>query len=311
MNRILLASLIAALIGCAAQPQPAAAQTPAPIADRKAALVSYVNASTETRVGQIEQALAPLGYVPPTGPVDPPPPQPGRVIFTTTHETGPNQLGLWEKYERAVYNSGSASVSIAEVSNAKSGRYVLKETISGSSGARVFALNDWSTGSRKPMPYQTNVTVYAYMPTRPTGSWMMLLGWKQTGTNTRVYNQPTVDTEFSSDMTYLRANIKGRTSSAASPGSEPALYYVTQPTSSRVAFPTGRWVKLEMQVKHSTGSDGYYRLYQDGVQILSYSGKTMRSGSYGDKVEFELTCYGGNMSANTTLLYDDVTILQP
>lgn len=299
-----LALTIAALLGCTSQPT--AAQTASEV---RTNLKAFIDSRTEAQLPAVEDALVPLGYqkLP-----EPPPPAPAyRTIFATTHETGPNQLGGWEKYERAVYNSGTASVSVADIANAKSGRYALKQVISGSSGARVFCLNDWSTGSRKPLPYTTSTTVWAYMPKRPTGSWMMVLGWKQTGLTTRQYNQPTIVTEFGNDMTYLRFNIKGRTSSPASPGSEPALYYVTQPTASRVAFPVAKWVKLTLDVKHSTGPDGYARLFQDGVKVLDYSGKTMRSGTYGNKVECELTCYGGNMGSNTTMLCDDFEMTEP
>lgn len=276
-------------------------------AERKANLKAFIDARNDQQTLDVENALVPLGYTKLSEPSPTPPPTPAeRTIFSTTHETGPNQLGGWEKYERAVYNSGTASVAVVELANAKSGRYVLREMASGSSGARCFALNDWSSGTRKPMPLKTNVTLYAYMPIRPAGQWLLLCGWKQVNAN-RTYNEPTVTCEFGPDMTYLRTNLKGATPTPA--GTPPNNMIIAQPTASRVAFPIGRWVRIDLQVRHSTGSDGYARILQDGVKLIDYKGKTMRTGA--DKVEFELTCYGGSLGNNTTLYYDDVTITEP
>lgn len=46
-----------------------------------------------------------------------------------------------------------------------------------------------------------------------------------------------------------------------------------------IPIPIGRWVHLEMYLKASTGSDGRVTLWQDGREIIDFTGVTERHGS--------------------------------
>jgi hypothetical protein len=77
--------------------------------------------------------------------------------------------------------------------------------------------------------------------------------------------------------------------------------------SNPIAIPTGRWVHLEMYHKASTGQDGRVTLWQDGTEIIDFTGVTERRGSI--RRNWSVNNYGRlHRPASHELYVDDVLI---
>ena len=75
----------------------------------------------------------------------------------------------------------------------------------------------------------------------------------------------------------------------------------------KISIPLRKWVHLEMYLKASQGPDGQLVVWQDGQEIINFSGQTERTGAA--KREWSVNNYGQlHRPASHTLFVDDVLI---
>lgn len=76
-----------------------------------------------------------------------------------------------------------------------------------------------------------------------------------------------------------------------------------------IACQSNRWYHLRWEYKWSTGSDGYIRMYVDGVVNYSYKGKTADgSGQYLKVGQNRWPASGNSMKTTSVCYYDDLNI---
>ncbi|MGB3073223.1 MAG: heparin lyase I family protein [Candidatus Moraniibacteriota bacterium] len=67
------------------------------------------------------------------------------------------------------------------------------------------------------------------------------------------------------------------------------------------------WTKIEIEVKHTTASDGYIKMWEDGALVVNYSGPTHRSSGDGQEMVEAIGGYNRNAgNANNWKYFDDV-----
>jgi hypothetical protein len=66
-----------------------------------------------------------------------------------------------------------------------------------------------------------------------------------------------------------------------------------------------KWYKMRWEIKWSTGTDGYIRLYIDNVLYYSFTGKTSSGGQY---IKVGQNRWNMNSSENTIVFYDNLKI---
>jgi len=269
---------------------------------REAAIQSYIN-DNSGRIATVENALS-EAYPGWNGTTSPPPPAPSdrALIWSTTHETG--NLSTWNFGRQAVYNSGNGKTWIQEVSFAKSGRFVLAQSITAdeTSGARCFITAD---ANNKALPDELYATTYLYLPTnfpwRNIGSWYNIQQLKEReSVGTSKFVNPTLIININQDSTgpylYIYNWIAGQRVSYGQSGTKKYL-------------PLGKWIKLEWYV-NSRVSGGSTWLKQDGVQIISRTGiKTISNDNY--VLNWSVDNYAGTGPGSTTLYWDDCILETP
>jgi len=234
-----------------------------------------------------------------------------RVLFSQTDVN--TQLLGWERCDNARFPSDGTVTVLDNPNFAYAGRYCLKsDRPSGSNTAmRLHNLFEYGPDCQQTgLPKETTTTFMVRIPQAYTFDWLMLFGWKQNNKPGSI-NDPTVAIEFDGNVGYLRANIKGANPGAANGSPNNIYQYGPNPKNpaekNNVPFPIDKWVKIDFYVKHSTGSDGRLRVYQDGTLIIAYDGRTMRESA--PNLEAQLVNYGtGN---GTTVYYDSFELRTP
>lgn len=265
--------------------------------EREAAIQSFIN-DNESRIVTVENALT--AAYPGWNQTAPPPPATDRsLIFSTTHETG--SLSTWNFGRTAAYDSGNGKTSIAELSNAKSGRFALRQTVyaDGNSGARCFITAD---KDNRALPKKLYMTAWIYIPKSfRIGEWwntMQLKERQSVGTSSFV--NPTLHLSLGSDSTGLYQRIYNWI-----PGQK--VYY--NQDGPRVYLPIAKWTKIEWYVD-SKVSGGSTWLKQDDKLIISRTGiKTISSDSY--VLNWSVNCYGGSGPGQVTYYWDDCMLETP
>lgn len=238
-----------------------------------------------------------------------------RTIFAMT-DTSTSLCG-WERCGNQRFPTGAGTVTAVNNSGAAhSGNYYLSAYRPSGNGTamRLFQMHEYGANcQQKELPNETLVTFMVRAPQNYSNSFIIIGGWKQNQKGVGgSYNQPTNCIEFSSTIAAgLRANVKGANNGAAS-GSPGNIYVLgtnlSNPNQKHgKPFPINQWVRIDYYVKHSTGNDGYLRVYQDGELILHYIGRTMRENA--PRLEWETTNYGNGNA--TTLHFDTFTLSTP
>ncbi|MCE9554257.1 MAG: polysaccharide lyase [Planctomycetes bacterium] len=269
--------------------------------EREAAIQTFIN-DNSGRIATVENALN-ATYAGWNGTTPPPTAPTGRtLIFSTTHETG--SLSSWNFGRTAAYNSGNGKTWIAELSNAKSGRYALAQSITAdeTSGARCFITAD---KDNKGIPHELYATTYLYLPTnfpwQKVGSWYNIQQYKERQTvGASSFVDPTLIINIGKDSNgaylYLYNWIVGQRVSYNQSGTKKYL-------------PLGKWIKLEWYVKSSV-SGGATWLKQDDVQIISKTGiKTISNDNY--VLNWSVDNYAGTGPGATTIYWDDCSLEAP
>lgn len=266
--------------------------------EREAAIQSFIN-DNESRIVTVENALT-SAYPGWNQTTPPPPPATDRtLIFSTTHESG--NLSTWNFGRTAAYDSGNGKTSMAQISNAKSGLWALKQTVyaDGTSGARCFITAD---KDNKALPKRLFMTAWIYIPKGfQVGQWwnhMQLKERQSVGTSSFV--NPTLHLSLGSDSTGLYQRIYNWI-----PGQR--VYY--NQDGPRVYLPIAKWTKIEWYVD-SKVSGGSTWLKQDDKLIISRTGiKTISNDSY--VLNWSVNCYGGAGPGQVTYYWDDCTLETP
>jgi len=269
--------------------------------ERESAIQVYIN-DNSSRIATVDNALN-AAYPGWNNSASPPPTSSGRtVVWSTTHETG--NISTWNFGRQAVYNSGNGKTWIAELSNAKSGRFALAQSITAddNSGARCFITAD---KNNKGLPHELYATTHLYLPTNfpvsKIGSWYNIQQLKE---------RQTVGASSFVDPTLI-INI-GRDNNGA------YLYIYNWIVGQRVSYnqsgtkkylPLGKWIKLEWYVNSSV-SGGATWLKQDDVQIISKTGiKTISNNNY--VLNWSVDNYAGSGPGSTLIYWDDCTLEAP
>ena len=75
-----------------------------------------------------------------------------------------------------------------------------------------------------------------------------------------------------------------------------------------VAFPVGRWVRVQMHLRLSDQKDGLVELWQDGVKLVEAGGQTLPlANAIYDDLEVGISAHSFGPAA-ATLFVDDVVI---
>lgn len=293
MRQFTFAMMLAMLFGSTAM-----AQT---TAERKANLKSFIDSRTDAQTLAVEDALVPLGYQKLGTPPSPPPTTDRLLVWSTTHETG-SLSSSWNFGRTSAYNSGNGKTSIVELSNAKSGRFALSQSVTadGSSGARCFITGD---KDNKAIPKKLYMTAWIYIPKSFTvRDWWnhMQLKERTSVSSNDGYVDPTLHLSLGSDAGGLYQRIYNWI-----PGQR---YYINQ-TGAKTYLPIAKWCKIEWYVD-SKVSGGSTWLKQDDKLIISRDNiKTIANDSH--VLNFSVNCYGGSGPGFVQYYWDDVSLETP
>ena len=235
---------------------------------------------------------------------NPDPPTDRRLIWSTTHESG--NISTWNFGRQAIYDNGSGHSEMAQVDFARSGSWVLKQTLTpdGSSGARCFITAEQDNTA---LPKELYATSYLYLPTdfpwQSIGQWWNLQQLKERLTvGNTPFVDPTIFLSIASDANgpylYIYNWVVGE------------KYWVNQniPNQARVYLPLGKWVKLEWY-SNSKVSGGSTWLKQDGVLIIDRQNmRTITDDNY--DINWSVNCYGAG-SSFATCYWDNCMLESP
>lgn len=274
------------------------------MAERKTALVAFINASDETRLTTIENALkpSPVNYVPPVA--DPIPPTTRTLIWQTDNEGG---MAGWNFGRQAIYDSGNGKTELSQLFS-RSNSHAIRQSITGdgNSGARCFITGD---KNNQALPHEMIATSYLYLPAnfpwKNLGSsganWFNLQQLKERQTvGASSFVNPTIYISITSDAIgpyiYIYNWILSEKKWYKQVG---AITYL----------PLEKWIKLEWYTL-SKVSGGATWLKQDDKLILDVNGiRTITSDSY--VLNWSVNCYGGASCGSPVLYWDDCKLETP
>jgi hypothetical protein len=227
------------------------------------------------------------------------------LIWATDHESG--NISTWNFGRQAIYDNGTGHTEMAQVSFARSGNWVLKQTLNadGSSGARCF-ITVQQDGTA--LPDELIATSYLYLPTdfpwRDIGQWWNLQQLKERQTvGATSFVDPTIFLSIAADANGPYIYIYNWIASEK--------YWVTQniPNQPRVYLPLGQWIKLEWYT-NSKVSGGSTWVKQDGVLIIDRQNmRTITNDDY--VINWSVNCYGGAGPGLATNYWDDLKLETP